>query len=294
MKKFLAVLAITLFGATALAAEVDPDEYVKQYSTYGSSDGVFQRKDTEGLDVFSGGYRFHSVLKQTFYEDFSEYGDGETGCVQNDWTACSATGTNLVTFPSGNTVGVLAIVGQTVAGGVDMDAASLDISGDQTDNDGLELFWGGIEGAGGAPFFIGESAAFYTCATVTVADVTGVDDFHIGFRRFELANATFDNYLDVASIGPIAGNVTIETILNNGTTTTTDTTNDLADAGSDTYCVYVSAAGVVTYTIDGLEPLTTAAFTFDDADPVIPFIHLLQTSDLSEEIDLTEWEVGFQ
>jgi hypothetical protein len=295
MKKFLMAVAALVAIQTVGCAQVSSDEYIQPGGQYGRSYGIFQRTDTNGLEATINGRRAGTIDKKTFYEDFTEYGDGGLYCTQDDTTACqgAAGSENFIWFPSGNKFIQDSIVAQTIVGGVDMDAASLDIAGDQTENDGLELFWG-WGGADGMPFIIGEDPAFYMCAKVTVEDVSGVDDFHFGFRRAGAMNATFDNYLDCASIGPIAGDVTIETILNNGATTTTDTTNNLADGGTDTYCVYVSAAGVVTYTIDGMPPKTTAAFTFDDGDPVIPFIHLLQAATLSGEIDLLEWEVGYQ
>jgi hypothetical protein len=301
MKKWITttLLAVLFLPALASATEVSPAEYRRIYGRYGKSDGPFQRLDTNCMDWFIDGHRGPSIGK-CVYEDFSEYGDGDDSCVQADWTGCAATGANLIMLPSGNILASFAIVGQTVPGGVDMDAGSLDIAGDQTDNDGLELAWG-THGASGRPFTVGDDPAFYTCATVTVADVSGTDDFHIGFRVADDGdgdaggfNATFDNYHDLAAIGPISGNVTISTIAADAATSETDTTADLADAGSDRYCVYVSAAGVVTFTIDGNAPPTTATYTFTDAETVIPFIHLLQASDLTGEVDLTEWEVGYQ
>jgi len=285
-----------LLVTAASCAQVSSDEYIKEHGQYGRSDGVFQRTDTNGLESMINGRRAGTVDSKTFYEDFTEYGDAGLYCVQDDWTDCQggAGAENIIFFPSGNAIMQDSIVGQTVVGGVDMDAGSLDIAGEQDEDDGLEIFRGWGLGPVGSPFIIGEDPAFYMCATVTVEDVSGVDDFHFGFRRAGAMNATFDNYTDCASIGPIAGDVTIETILNNNATSTTDTTNDLDDGGTDTYCIFVSAAGVVTYTIDGLAPKTTAAFTFDDGDPVIPFIHLLQAATLSGEIDLLEWEVGYQ
>jgi hypothetical protein len=179
-----------------------------------------------------------------------------------------------------------------------MAATGLDVQGDQVDNDGWELVHG-ILGTTGRPFIIGDDRAFYTSITFSVAAMAGTDELHFGFRRAEALNATFDNYLDVASLGwntaatPAA--IKIETILNNGATTTTDTTDTLANATSVTFRVNVSAAGVVTYLIDGAAPTTTAAFTFDDGDPVIPFFHFLQANAAQTgALVITDWTTDYQ
>jgi hypothetical protein len=131
-----------------------------------------------------------------------------------------------------------------------------------------------------------------------IEDVSGTDDFHFGFRRAETATAVFDDYSDTAGLAIVTSAnpalIQIETIDDKAATTTTSTTDTLADATTTTWCVLVSSAGAVTYTIDGVAPSTTAAFTFDDGDPVIPFVHYLQAADLTGEIDLFEWEVNYQ
>lgn len=294
MKKWLlGILAALAIPALVYGAQVAASEYIKLYSLYGRSDGAFQRTDTSGIDWHIDGYRGPSVGKAV-YEDFTEYQDGDMFCEQSDWTECQgAAGViNILTMPSGNRFAEDSIVAQTIVGGADMDAGSLDISGDQTDNDGLEIY-AGIHGTAGAPFIVGEDPAFYFCAKLAVADVSGTDDLHVGFRAAGVMNAVFDDYTDLVSIGPISGDVTIETIVGGAATTTTDTTENLADAGTDTYCIYVSAAGVVTYTIDGHAPATTAALTLADSLEVIPFIHIIQASDLAGEVDLYEWKTGY-
>lgn len=176
----------------------------------------------------------------------------------------------------------------------DMDASSLDLAGDHADNEGGELF-GGMYGASGRPFVVGDDPAFAFCASVAIADVSGTDSFLIGFREAEAHNETVDDYQELAAIGPESGNIQINTIDNNAATSTTDTTDNYADAAAAVeYCVFVSDTGVVTYTIDDSAPTTTAAFTFEDGLAVVPFISYLQASDLSGEIDLTKWEVFYQ
>jgi hypothetical protein len=87
-----------------------------------------------------------------------------------------------------------------------------------------------------------------------------------------------DDYDEMAVLNVISGNITIETILNGGSTTSTDTTDNWADAATHELEVRVSAAGVVTYKIDDAAPTVTAAFTFDAGEVLIPFMFFLQAN----------------
>jgi hypothetical protein len=231
------------------------------------------------------------------YADWSSVGAAKgLAMMQSDGTAYDATADVLnLGYTQELTFGQVGIVGQTLP--PVMDANGLNIGQDQTDNDGTEIFTGML-GASGRPFIIGDDPAFYAECRFQVADVSGSDDLHFGLRRVEAVNGTFDNYLDLVSLGwnysanPAA--IKIETILNNGATTSTDTTDTLADGTEVIFRVNVSAAGVVTYLIDGVAPTATAAFTFDDGDPVIPFFHLIQHGDLTEAVSIARWDVGFQ
>lgn len=176
----------------------------------------------------------------------------------------------------------------------------LDIGMDQTNDDGVNI-WTHMFPASGRPFVIGSDAAFYGLLKFSIADVSGTDDFHFGFRRAEIPNAAFDNYLDAAGFHVNGTTLNLETILNNAATTTTNTTDAMADAARTyTFKVLVSAAGVVTYqhdiTTEGTlaAPTVTAAFTFDDGDPVVPFIFFLNSADVAGEVAIYKWEVGYQ
>lgn len=304
IRKFIWGFVAALVGLTTgavIAAQVDSSEYIMPWGQAARSDGMYQRADSNGLDWHINGYRLNSATKAV-YEDFSEYGDGDDWCMQADWSGCSTTDTetNLVGFPSGNKIAVMNIL--TNDTGVDMDAGSLDISGEQTDDDGLELAWG-THGATGAPFTVGTDPAFYACATFVIADASGVDDFHFGFRVVHDGdtdygfNKVYDDYHDVAAIGILGNNnpgkIYITTAAADGGMTETDTSSTWVDGAEHRLCTYVSGAGVATYTFDNLEPPTTASYTFTDAESLVSFIHLVQHGDLTEELDLLEWEVGY-
>lgn len=169
-------------------------------------------------------------------------------------------------------------------------AGGLDIGMDQTDNDGVEITQGITAGAKHA-YTIGTDGPFHFRVKFTLPDVSGTDDCAIGFRKAAAYTANFDDYTDAATLNVISGDIKIETILNNAATTTTDTTQNWADGETHELEVIVSAAGVVTYKIDGVAPTTTAAFTFDSTDVVVPFFFYLQATTSPQSPVIVEWQV---
>jgi hypothetical protein len=289
-------LAVLLCAAVAVAAntQVSPSSFVKANSFYGRSDGLYQDTTAKGLVAVTNG-TVSQPIGPAIYEDFTKYGAGKgLAClIASSGAACGgATTTVPVRCVAGDGFSFIreALVTEDICAVTT--AVGLDISGDQTNNDGSEVNTGML-GASGRPFVIGDDPAFYFCATIKITDVSGSDLLVAGFRRAEAFTATFDNYNDLAGIGSVSGDIYLKTILNNAATTSTDTTDNWADAATKKLCTYVSNAGVVTYTIDGVAPTTTAAFTFDDGDPVIPFVHLLHDADLAETTAITKWEVGY-
>lgn len=170
-------------------------------------------------------------------------------------------------------------------------ATGLDVSQDQTDNDGVE-WTTGILARGENVFTVGTSGAFSFSLKLKIADVSGTDDCCVGFRKAEAYQANVDDYDEAAFLNVILGDINIETILNAGATTTTDTTNNWTDGQTKTLKVKVSAAGVVTYEIDGTAPTVTAAFTFDSAEVLVPFFFFLQATTSPGIVELIEWISG--
>ena len=171
-------------------------------------------------------------------------------------------------------------------------ATGLNITLDETENDGVE-YTQGITARSRSAFVIGTDA-FYCKATIYVTDVSGADELAFGFRTAEAYQADIDDYNNMAVLNIISGDIYIEDIDDNGTTDSTDTTDNLADTTAVTLAVYVSAAGAVTYTIDGEAPSTTDAHTWDDGDTVIPFLFLLNDANVAESTILQLWECGLQ
>jgi len=217
------------------------------------------------------------------------------GCGTN-WEA-PALGVSLMTFADGVKLAHVALLAQDI--GPDMDANGLDISGDQTDNDGVEIL-GGMYGASGRPMIPGVDPAFKFCVSIAeVEDVSGYDDIWIGWRDTTPPNATFNSYNSYAAVGWDAsadGDLHTETEDDGGGTTTTDiTVTAIADTeGRDDICILVSDTGVVTYEIDGTVPSDAVSYTFDSGEPIIPFMTYLHTSDVGGELVIDEWEVSYQ
>lgn len=292
------VVGVLLASAVAIAGNTQVGATLKASGPTGHisgrSDGMFQDAYTGSPVIVENGQR--ADVAGVGYRETFAYGDGK-GISQLDQAnglTCAGNTTTvpcMATFGSGVKLAWAPVVTATLP--LDMDATSLDIAGDQVDNDGTEIF-GGILGASGRPFIVGDDPAFYFCATVAIEDVSGTDEFRIGFRGVEAMNAVFGSYADYATIGPNSGDITITTELAGGGETDTDTTDNYADAGAaKTYCVGVGATGAVKYSIDGSAPTTTASYTFADGLPVIPIIHFLHATDLAGEIDLTLWQVGY-
>ena len=170
---------------------------------------------------------------------------------------------------------------------------ALNIAMDQTDNDGVELC-AGILDTNPLAFKIGDAAAFFFRVRFSIGDVSGTDDCAVGFRKAEAYQANIDDYADMAVLNVISGNITIETIVGGAATVSTDTTDNWADGETHQLKVLVSNEGVVTYTIDDAAPTVTAAYTFTDALFVVPFMYMLNATDLIDTCYIYEWECGFQ
>lgn len=215
------------------------------------------------------------------------------GACGANWEA-GALGISLMSFGDGSKLASVALLAQDI--GVDMDADGLDIAGDQTGDDGFEVL-GGMFGASGRPMFPGVDPAFKFCATVKIEDLSGTDDFWVGWRDITAPNATFNGYNSYAVVGVdnTSGDIHTETEDDGGGTTTTDITVSAWAESSDTeFCVLVSDAGAVTYTAGGETASDAVAYTLDNGEPVIPFIHFLHGGDVADEIIVSDWTVSYQ
>ncbi len=205
---------------------------------------------------------------------------------------------NLALTADGNMFEYVALGTQTLTGMGLIAATGLNVAGDQTDDDGREInFGGGLTAKAPIKFVVGSAAApnkaFYGKLKFSIGTVLGTDDCSFGFREQDAYNGTYDNFTDLVSLNVNAGNILIETIVGNAATVTTDTTNNWADGETHTLEVYVSATGVVTYKIDGVAPVATAALTMTSGLTVVPFFFFLNAAGLTGTLVLQYFECGY-
>ena len=164
--------------------------------------------------------------------------------------------------------------------------SGMDYAYDQTNNDGIEWRMSAVETKGreGVDRFTVGKQAFEAELTFSIADVSGTDDCAFGFAKVDVHRAAIDDCDELAALNVISGDIKIETILNNGSTSTTDTTDNWADGETHALKVLVAKDGAVTYKIDGAAPSTTATFSFDIGEVVTPTFYQLQASDLCDTL----------
>ena len=175
----------------------------------------------------------------------------------------------------------------------------IDIPLDAVSDDAIEILVADSINSTGPCFTVGTDAAFRIDVKVKLDDVSDYDVCSVGFRKqgaFVDDLTTTANWktahTDMAALNSTQGDVYIYHSLN-GNDAEVDTTNNFADAATHTFSVLVSAAGVVTYLIDGVAPAATLAQTFDDGDIVIPFFNAIGAA-TGDPITLVSWFSGHQ
>jgi hypothetical protein len=176
-------------------------------------------------------------------------------------------------------------------------STGMNYEGDEANNEGFQwaMSYPGSQGIEGVDSFTVGTVGFYAKLRYSNEDVSISDDCAFGFRlKSQASQANFDDYTDVASLNQISGDINVESILNNATTVTTDTTDNWGDAESHTLEVRISKAGVGSYRLDGRAVTTspTADVTFDTGDVFTPFMFFLHSSAASCDIILQELETG--
>lgn len=220
---------------------------------------------------------------------FVKFGE-QPVCVQEDGTVASGTDTEVNVAAMGGLIFEYNNINAQTILVPNITATGLDIARDLTSTDGTEINQG-ILASSPAAFTIGTDGPFHFRVKFSIADVTGEGDCIVGFRNDGAYAADYEDYTDMASFNIKLGVINLETILNNAATVTTDTTlTDWVDAATHFLEVFVSAAGVVTYKYDGTEPTVVAAFTFDDGDVIVPFVHLVHAATSPGAVILNRWD----
>lgn len=236
-------------------------------------------------DVSGGAYLFYNGKGQPV--GFEADSTAATGAAGVEHVALLPGGHYLHYFPNVNAGNVLVPPGG---------ASGLDLTLSQTDDEGCQYVPGGLFGpwrmtvertAGQAV-----PKGMFIRLRFVISDVTGTDDCAVGFRKAEAVQAAIDGYDEGAWLNVISGNVTRESILNNAATDVSDTGLNWADGEEHEIEVHVAGNGQVRFLYDGEDaPATGAAYQFDDAEVIVPFIYVLQAGDLTE-VFLKELEVG--
>ncbi len=203
-------------------------------------------------------------------------------------------------FRCGNTLAVHAIGTQTLLAPA-LNAAGLDVSGDQANNDGWAMRGRSVASLGALNkdyFTVGTSPAFFFKVKFSIADVSGIDDLRCGFAKVEAHNADPDDLDELATMAVMAGDIKTQTIINGASTVATDLTapssGDWADGATHTFKIMVSAAGVVTYELDDTAPTGAVAYTFDNGEVVTPYWFHRHDSDVGGAIIWQTFEFGLQ
>lgn len=177
-------------------------------------------------------------------------------------------------------------------------ANGLLVSLDNTIGEGAEYNFGAALSNSRHAFTIGTSPAFFFEVKLRIADMDGAAPYVIGFRKVAANNKVMADYTDYASIGMISGSSTTKVVtateLNAGGQTVTDTT-DLwgGDGTTNLLRVSVDSTGNVSYLLNGVAPTVVAAFQFDNADVVAPYVHVVQSA-TPGAVHITRMKVGFQ
>lgn len=205
-------------------------------------------------------------------------------------SAVGTTGAENICF-IGRTVFEYHVLGTQTILAPSLGTYGLNIVQDETENDGTEYCLG-INTNNKGVFTVG-SKAFEARMKFYIDDVSGTDDCAFGFRKVEAYQAAIDDYADMAVVNVISGDMYTETIVGGGATVSTDTTRDWADGEIHEVVIMVSAAGVVTYKIDGATLTVPPAYTFTDALSVVPFFYQLGAATPAAAVELIEFECGY-
>lgn len=244
-------------------------------------------------------YNFFDAINRRYWDQRYSFDNFNTNPVTSKVGGGAATGTAGDNNAMVTRFGLFEwfVIGtQTILAPV-IDAFGLNLaSQDATAGDGIELCQG-VTALSVANFLVGTDAPFMMRCEFKVQDASGCNPLIIGFRKVQAFDATLSNYTDFVSIGIVGtanpNTIKLQTQKTTAGVVTTDTTQTVADGDTVRFAIYVSATGVVTYTINDAEPTVVAAYTFTDALNVIPFVRFTMAADITTQASCDWYEVGF-
>lgn len=170
-------------------------------------------------------------------------------------------------------------------------ADGYNIAFDQTNGDGVEMTRG-ITAKSPSAAVVGQDR-YYFEATFKLADVSGIGNLALGYRKAEAYQLNIDDYDELCALNINGATINRDTILNGGATTTTDTGETVADNDVVTLRVELYPTGEVVCKVDGVEVLATSRFSFDDGEVVVPFVYFTNGADLADTLHIQKWVDGY-
>lgn len=268
---------------TGIAAPTYPD----------TSRGIGREKYRDGS---IGGRAQHSSGHDGsfFYDDCSEIVEARTATTSYGDPTGATGNVNRVFFKSGLFADVHVKGTQTLLAPLRDDTYGIDISQDQTDNDGVEYIFGGNQANNKLAVVTGTTETSFLLLRARIADVSGTDDFCIGWRKVEANQANVDDYAEAAWINIILGSIYQETIVAGAATSTSVALgNSWLDGETHTVYVEISGSGKLTVLFDGQRFTTRPpAFTFAAGITLVPFIFFLQATTSPGKVFFRELAMG--
>lgn len=151
----------------------------------------------------------------------------------------------------------------------------------------------------GKGIFVARTDAFFIRVKLRVLDIDDTDECAVFVRKVQAVNqnvivssATVGS-TDIAYLNVDNGNVKIGQHINTATTSVTDTTMDVADAGAITLEIRVDGAGYVKYLVNGAAPtVDVTGFRFDSADNLHCGLVVIADDASPPDVAIVEWEQG--
>ncbi len=185
--------------------------------------------------------------------------------------------------------------GQTLLGPLFNTAGKgLEVSGDQTVDEGYEFVFGTADARGPHTVTVGAENAFLRMY-LTIEDVSDLDVVAVGFRKLEALQASILDYDEAAYFDVVSGDIKVSTILNAAANVVTDTGENWADNETHELLVAVIGRRVIFY-LDGSPAPGVPEYNFDAGEVIVPFArHLLDDTGAADATSLLWWkevEVG--
>lgn len=166
----------------------------------------------------------------------------------------------------------------------------LDVSQDQTDNDGVEHLFGALGAAGTFAYVVGTDNPFIRIK-FKIADVSGTDDCNVGFRKSEAFQANVDDYADAFWINVNLGDILQESMVGGAATVTTDSGQNWADGEVHELEVKVIGRRGTAW-LDGSPLAGVPEYNFTNALTIQPFFFFLQATTNPGKVWWREVEIG--